>query len=83
MRKHYYLEFSKQHVTDLTTITQLQLPPRQEGGYTTKIQRPNPWLAADPGDQHPNKNLSDTSPFHSRRQELPEDLPTQTPTPEY
>ena len=26
---------------------------------------------------------SDTSPFHSRRQELPEDLPTQTPTPEY
>ena len=27
--------------------------------------------------------ISDTSPFHSHRQELPEDLPTQTPTPEY
>ena len=32
---------------------------------------------------HPHKNLRDTSPFHSRRQELPEDLPTQTPTPDY
>jgi len=26
---------------------------------------------------------SDTSPFHSRRQKLREDLQTQTPTPEY
>ena len=38
----------------------------------------------DPGDKHPHKNLSDTSPFHSRRQEQPEDLPTEkTPTPVY
>ena len=29
------------------------------------------------------QNLSDTSPFHSRRQEQPEDLTTQTPTPVY
>ena len=30
------------------------------------------------------KYLSDTSPFHSSRQEQPEDLPTgKTPTPEY
>ena len=26
---------------------------------------------------------SDTSPFHNRRQALPEDLPKQTPPPEY
>ena len=50
--------------------------PQRDGG-------PTPQPAADPGDKHPYKNLSDTSPFHSRRQELPEDLPTQTPTPEY
>jgi len=49
---------------------------RRDGG-------PTPWPATDPGDQHPYKNLSDTSPFHSPRQELPEDLPTQTPTTEY
>ena len=29
--------------------------PRRDGG-------PTPWPAADPGDQHPYKNLSDTSP---------------------
>ena len=51
--------------------------PQRNGG-------PTPWPTADPGDKHPYKNLSDTSPFHSRRQEQPEDLPTQTPpTPEY
>ena len=32
-------------------------------------------------DTHPHKNLSDTSPFHSRRQEQPEDLPTGKPPP--
>ena len=47
---------------------------RQEGGYTTKGRRP--WPTADPGDKHPYKNPSDTSPFHNRRQEQPEDLPT-------
>ena len=51
--------------------------PQRDGG-------PTPWPAADLGNQHPYKNQSDTSTFHSRRQELPEDLPTQTPpTPEY
>ena len=51
--------------------------PQRDGG-------PPPRPAADPGDQHPNKNPSDTSPFHSHRQEHPEDLPMEkTPTPVY
>ena len=31
----------------------VNLPPRQEGGYTTKGRRP--WPTADPGDKHPHK----------------------------
>jgi hypothetical protein len=47
--------------------------------YAKGIIGPTPWPAADPGDQYPYKNLSFTSPFHSRRQALPEDLLTQPP----
>ena len=42
-----------------------------------------PFVVYPPSCRGPYKNPSDTSPFHSRRQELPEDLPTQTPTLEY
>ena len=57
-------------------------PARRRIHHKGTVTQP-PWHFADPGDQHAYKNLSDTSPFHSRRQALPEDLPTQTPTPEY
>ena len=44
--------------------------------YTSRTTVFQFWPTADPEDKLPYKNLSDTSPFHSRRQEQPEDLPT-------